>query len=188
MARQDKGIWIEGERELYLNMQRVMGSNISAARKSLRKAGMLIVKDAVQNLRNGGHWATGQLAKSGKVQKVEGDEDAVDVGFFSNEGTGGYAAYVEYGRKAGKMPPVHMLEQWLKKKTSTRPKVKNAFASAARFVNKSAEAYRRSIAWAIARSIAKHGTNPHPFFAPAVDKNKDAIAQAIQEAIQEDNR
>jgi hypothetical protein len=128
------------------------------------------------------------LRASGKVQKVQGDEDAIDAGFFSNKTTGGYAYWVEYGRRAGKMPPMSMIEAWLQKKTSTRRNAKNAFASAAAFSRMMPEAYRRQLAWAIARSIAKSGTKPHPFFGPAVEKNKKAVVDAIADAINKETK
>ena len=41
----------------------------------------------------------------------------------------------------------------------------------------------RAIGWAMAVKIAKSGTSPHPFFAPAIDKNKSRLVQAIKDAI-----
>ena len=50
MSKRDV-IWVDGERELFLNMQRVMGSNLSAARKGIRAGALNIINDAKQNLR-----------------------------------------------------------------------------------------------------------------------------------------
>lgn len=161
-------IRVEGERELQMKMQRVMTAHISAARQSLAEAGMRIVNDAKDNLRQNKSVATGQLRASGRAQAVDGDPDAVDVGFFSDNTQGGYAAYVEYGRRSGKMPPVDYLIQWVRKKL--------------RLPEKEA----RARGWAMARSIARKGTQPHPFFTPAVEKNKKAVMDAIQEAIRKD--
>ena len=44
----------------------------------------------------------------------------------------------------------------------------------------------RSSAWALAKWIAKHGTRPHPFFAPAVEKNRADIESAISESVKEE--
>ena len=161
-------IRVEGERELQMKMQRFMTANLTSARQSLAEAGMLIVNDAKNNLRNNHSVVTGQLRASGRAQAVEGDPDAVDVGFFSEGTQGGYAAYVEYGRRSGKMPPVDYLIQWVRKKL--------------RLPDKEA----RARGWAMARSIARKGTQPHPFFTPAVEKNKKAVTDAIQEAIRKD--
>ena len=62
-----QGIWIEGEKELYANMQKSLFSLTEAGRKGLRQAGMNIIADAKQNLKNGGHIATGGLRASGRV-------------------------------------------------------------------------------------------------------------------------
>lgn len=168
MAKSGDIIWVEGEKELFLNMQKSLDGSLKAARQGLRKAGMQIIADSVQNLRNNGSWATGQLAQSGKVQAVEGDEDSIDVGFFGQGTQGGYAAFVEYGRKSGRMPPVDYIIQWVRKKLRLPPK----------------EA--KSAGWAMARKIAKQGTKPHPFFEPAVKKNENAIQQAIADAVKQE--
>lgn len=188
-----QGIWIEGEKELYANMQKSLFSLTEAGRKGLRQAGMNIIADAKQNLKNGGHIATGVLSASGRVQKVEGDPDSIDVGFFSKDSKGGYAYFVEYGRRAGKMPPVDTLMEWLRKKSSNR-RSKSALQSALVFANsgkrvrkvKTADDLLRSGAWGLAKMIAKKGTRPHPFFGPAVEKNKMDIERAISTAVKEE--
>jgi hypothetical protein len=159
----------------------MMQTNISSARQALRTAGIKIVNDAKENLRDNGSIAQGQLRKSGRVQAVDNDPDAIDAGFPVP-----YAYFVEYGRRSGKMPPLHNIIEWLKKKTSSAKGIKNAFASAAAFEGRDIERYRRSIAFLIARSIAKHGTKPHAYLSPAVEKNKKAAADAIKDAIAKD--
>lgn len=164
------GIWLEGERELYLNMQRVLGDNLKAARTAIRYAGLDIINDAKTNLRNNGSVVTGQLRASGRVQAVEGDEDAIDAGFFSENQ--GYAAFVEYGTKGGGKRKlgflIRIIKQWLYKKKSLIGKELN------------------DASFFIARKILRKGTRPHPFFAPAVEKNKKEIEKAIKEAIAND--
>ena len=49
MSKQDV-IWLEGERELYINLQRRMDTNTTAARKALRSVGLQIVNDAIANV------------------------------------------------------------------------------------------------------------------------------------------
>lgn len=170
MSKDRMELWLEGERELFANMQKKLGGLGAAGRKALQQGGMTIVNDAKVNLRNNGSVVTGLLRSSGKVQKVQGDEDAIDAGFFSQETTGGYAFFVEYGRRAGKMPPPDMLIEWCRKKLRLPEKIAKARG------------------WAMARKIAKQGTRPHPFFAPAVDKNKKAVVDAIAEAINKETK
>lgn len=164
----DKGIWLDGEKELFVNMQRVMDSNIAAAREGLQAGALDIVNAAKENLRDNESVVTGQLRASGRVQAVQDDPDAVDAGFFSDGK--GYAYFVEYGRRAGKLPPVDNIIQWFRKK----------------FGMDSKEAQARG--WASARAIARKGTRPHPFFAPAVEKNGKAVLKAIKQAIANDIR
>lgn len=159
---------LEGERELYAKMERSVKTLGDAGRKALQAGGLQIVNDAKVNLRNNGSVVTGMLRASGKVQKVSGDPDAIDAGFFSQQTTGGYAMFVEYGRRAGRMPPPDMLIQWFKKKHRLPPKLAEARG------------------WALARKIAREGTKPHPFFRPAVEKNEEAVVNMIRDAIKKE--
>lgn len=137
----------------------------AAAMRGLQKAGLEIIADAQENLRTIGSVVTGLLRQSGRVQKV--DEFNLDVGFFDTENRqSGYAYFVEYGRRAGKMPPPDELAQWAYKKFQLHDR-------------KAA----RQAGWAMAIKIAAEGTEPHPFFAPAVEKNKSKIIDAIRGAI-----
>ena len=159
---------LEGDRELFIALDKKVKTLGREGRKALQKGGMLIVNDAKNNLKNNRSVVTGVLRSSGKVQKVEGDPDAVDAGFFSDKTTGGYAFFVEYGRRAGRMPPPDMLIQWCRKKLRLPEK------------------FARARGWAMAKIIAKKGTRPHPFFGPAVEKNKQAVVDAIAEAIKKE--
>ena len=135
------------------------------ASRGLGKACLYIIVDAITNLRRNGSWVTGLLAQSGKAQRV--DEDNIDVGFFDSKNQkSGYAYFVEYGRKAGRMPPPDELAQWAYKKFQLHDRK-----------------LARAAGWAMAVKIAKAGTRPHPFFVPAVEKNKSRIVRAIQDAI-----
>lgn len=179
-------ISVEGLEDLYLKLDVHVEKTNKASRAALRKGAMQIINDAKQNLRDGGNIASGNLRASGKVQKVEGNADAIDAGFFSKNTSGGYAYYVEYGRKAGGVPPISSIEAWLRKKTATAKNRKNAFDSASVFMRMNPGQYRQLIATRIAWSIAKNGTTAHPFFNPAVEKNKDAVTKAIEEAVKKE--
>jgi hypothetical protein len=164
-----------------------------AASYGLRCVGMEIIADAQQNLQENHSWVTGLLANSGRViyggkgydtgsavgrtsreasdsllaASEAGADIGLDAGFFDrSSGSEGYAAYVEYGRKAGKMPPPSALEEWVYKKLRVRDR-KEA----------------RSISWAMAVKISREGTRPHAFFVPAVRKYTDRIISILSEAI-----
>ena len=158
-------IYVEGLDELLRKMDSLPAEVQRKCFKAMQSASLDIIADAKGNLRANGSVVTGNLRASGKVQKV--DEKTLDVGFFSSDVENkGYARYVEYGRKPGKMPPPDILEAWAYKKF--------------RLSQKDA----RSAAWALARSIAKKGTKARPFFEPAVEsgwrKMIDKIAKIVK--------
>ena len=158
-------IYVEGLDELLRKMDRLPADVQRECFKAMQSASLDIIADAKGNLRANGSVVTGNLRASGKVQKV--DDKTLDVGFFSSDVKDkGYASYVEYGRKPGKMPPPDILEAWAYKKF--------------RLSHKDA----RSMAWAMARSIAKKGTKARPYFEPAVEsgwrKMIDKIAKIVK--------
>ena len=157
-------IYVEGLDELLRKMDRLPADVQRECLKAMQSASLDIIADAKGNLRVNKSVVTGNLRASGKVQKV--DDKTLDVGFFSSDSEKGYASYVEYGRKPGKMPPPDILEAWAYKKY--------------RLSHKEA----RSKAWAMARSIAKKGTKARPYFEPAVEsgwrKMIDKIAKIVK--------
>lgn len=143
-------IYVEGLDELLRKMDSLPADVQRECFKAMQTASLDIIADAKGNLRVNGSVVTGNLRASGKVQKV--DDKTLDVGFFSSDARDkGYASYVEYGRKPGKMPPPNILEAWAYKKF--------------RLSHKEA----RSMAWAVAHSISKKGTKARPYFEPAVE-------------------
>lgn len=156
---------VQGERELSMKLDKFAKESLLAAQKGLQTGAMKIINSAKETIRRDRIIATGQLRASGRVQKVEGKEDLIDAGFFSGGSNEGYAMFVEEGRRAGKMPPPDILAGWAQKKLQLSPK----------------EAKARG--WAIARMIAKHGTQAHPFFRPAVEEHQDEITKAIESAV-----
>ena len=156
---------LEGLGALHVNFDKVAARSLDAAMQGLSRAGLDIIAAAKENLRSNTSVVTGQLRASGRVQKVQDAPNTIDVGFFSNNTANGYAYFVEHGRRAGKVPPPSIIAQWLRKKH--------------RVPDKEAE----SRGFALARKIAKKGTQAHPFFEPAVNENKSKIEQAVSEAV-----
>lgn len=158
-------ISVEGLNELLRRFDNAGDKIRKAAMQGLQRASLQIIADAQMNLRDNGSVVTGLLRQSGKVQKV--DEDNLDVGFFDSQNRqSGYAFFVEYGRRAGRMPPPDELAQWAYKKFQLHDR-------------KAA----RAAGWAMAMKIAQEGTKPHPFFIPALEKNKSKIIGALRDAI-----
>lgn len=158
-------LYIEGLDEVLRNLKAKGDEVVQEASKGLQRGALNIVADAQDNLRRNSSIVTGLLRQSGKVQKI--DDLNIDAGFFDTQNRqSGYAYFVEYGRRAGRMPPPDELAQWAYKKFQLHDR-------------KAA----RAAGWAMAVKIAREGTKPHPFFAPAVDKNKSYILDAVRSAI-----
>ena len=144
-----------------------------AALEGLEAGAMNIIADAQKNLVHNRNNVTGLLMQSGHVTR-NGDE--VTAGFFDTTNKGsGYALYLEFGRRAGKMPPPDEMAAWAYKRFHLAD-----WKLAA------------SMGWAMAKEIAKKGTQPHPFFIPAVNKNtkggslggvRNSVTQAITKAL-----
>ena len=80
-----------------------------------------------------------------------------------------YAGSIEYGRDpAEEMPPVDAIERWVKRKGIAKGKD------------------ARSTAFAIARSIQKNGTRPHPFLRPAKNEANVRKNEIIQKAVKKE--
>lgn len=178
---------LEGQRELFVNLEKNERATTRAAMEGLKNAGLNIIADAKDNLKGNHSVVTGKLRASGKVQRAEDDKQGLDVGFFSKDSQGGYAFFVEYGRRAtktrvaGNPTLFQAIKQWLKKKGATAKG--SALRSAAVFEGKKVDAMLNALAAMIAKSIHKRGTQPHPFFKPAVDKNEQAVADAIAQEV-----
>jgi HK97 gp10 family phage protein len=158
-------VHIEGVEKVNARLAALGPEVLRAADRGLRAAGMNIIADAKENLRANHTNATGRLSQSGRVQKAADGGSGYDVGFMSDKA---YAGAVEYGRRAGRMPPPDELGEWAYKKLRIRDRK-----------------LARAAGWGLAKHIAKHGTQPHPFFKPAVDKNQPRIAAAVRDAVQQ---
>jgi HK97 gp10 family phage protein len=158
-------VHIEGIDKVNARLAALGPEVLRAADRGLKAAGMNIIADAKENLRANHTNATGRLSQSGRVQKAADGGSGYDVGFMSDKA---YAGAVEYGRRAGRMPPPDELGEWAYKKLRIRDRK-----------------LARAAGWGLAKHIAKHGTQPHPFFKPAVDKNQPRIAAAVRDAVQQ---
>lgn len=154
--------------ENFPELKKAFGKHTAEVRRvcdeALSKGAMSIISEAQHNLRMNGTNTTGLLSNSGRAEKM-GSCD-YQAGFFSEEQGRGYAEYVENGRKAGKMPPQKILTAWVRKKLRI-PKEKQA----------------ASVAFLIARKIAKKGTKAQPFFGPAVASQQKVIYNEIKTAL-----
>lgn len=142
------------------------------ANRGLYNVALLILADAkmlLKEIKN----TTGGLRNSGIIDRQK--DETVDVVFKSN-----YASAVEFGRRAGRMPPVDIIKEWVRKKglADTYTASGNRRKRGADF-----EASIKGIAFLIARKIARVGTKPRPFLFPALRKNEDKVIAELKKAI-----
>lgn len=82
-----------------------------------------------------------------------------------------YWYYFEHGRKAGKMPPTKPIRKWLEKKGISQAKaneiLKLSLKTKIKFSKK-----LDMMSFAIAKSIAKKGTKPHPFIDRVINEER----------------
>ena len=163
MADRNGYIDVEGLDRVLKSLEKADKATVEAAMVGMEEVGMEIIEDAKDNLRENGSIITGLLRAAGRTIR-KGIE--LTVGFFDTTNrNSGYALYVEYGRRAGKMPPPDELAAWAYKKFHLQDwPVAN------------------SMGWALARRIAAQGTEPHPFFNPAVKKHERGFEKAIRNA------
>lgn len=148
-------------RKFKLNKRQFEDRVLFKAAQGLKESAARIVAVAKETLKNNGSVATGMLRNSGSVRpQIDG---TVDAGFYAE-----YAQWVEYGRKAGGMPPVKMIQEWIRKKHIT-----------------GSEKEIESMAWAVAKSIAANGTKAKPFLTPSYEENKAKVDEIMQKAINE---
>ena len=86
-----------------------------------------------------------------------------------------YYKYVEEGRRAGKRPPIESIYEWIQNKKSVQT-----------LISKSTDKQKatRSLAYVIARKIAKHGTKAQPFIRQNVnEKSLQVLSDRIGEYI-----
>jgi hypothetical protein len=93
----------------------------------------------------------------------------------SNDEAGKYADVIELGRRPGaKMPPVSVIEKWLKLKPI---KLRNRQGE---FI-KSTESAIKSAAYAIAQSIGKNGIQGINYYGEAIDDTWDEYKDKLME-------
>ena len=90
-----------------------------------------------------------------------------------------YWKYIEYGRRPGKMPPLDVIEKWIKvKQILPRPLTLKS--------GKSVVPTIPQLSFLIARKIGRDGIRPRPFFKQNFEAAKREYLAKIEEAIIQD--
>ena len=90
-----------------------------------------------------------------------------------------YWKYIEYGRRPGKMPPLDVIEKWIKvKQILPRPLTLKS--------GKSVVPTIPQLSFLIARKIGRDGIRPRPFFKQSFEDAKREFLSKITDAVQQD--
>lgn len=141
--------------------------------ESVRYYSGLIVNRLVDGLQASEQSASGNLEESiGYVMRSKPSGYEVDIELAD------YYKYVDQGRKAGGMPPVSKLREWLR-----YPNVKDRLG-----LNQLPDSQLNGIAYLIARKIAKEGTKGNHFFTNVVDNSGiiDEMTEGLANAATQD--
>lgn len=171
---------ITGDKKLQSTLRTLGKQGPIVAMKGLKVTSLEILNNAKERLVQGGQRVTSKLFNSGKVVKSK-TEMAYEVVFGGVEGELMYAYYVEFGRRAGKMPPIDYITEWVVKKG-----LADTYNIKTRKVTKRGKEFdyrAMSIAFLIARSIAKKGTKAHPFLYPAFEEKKENLLKNISNEV-----
>lgn len=156
-------------------------------RKVLEQFGKELVDAYISNLDQRSIHASHKLADSVKYELVAGERTmAIDISLAE------YWKYVEYGRKAGKFPPLRSIEQWIKVK-GIQPMTRTQ-SSVMKWVRHKGRIHRhdgrvpsiKSLAYLIGRKIAEEGIQPRPILTTAIDDVYKRFAEAIDKAVTQD--
>lgn len=161
---QGGAIELEGVDELLKALAKCDREIVEEAMQGIEAGATDLIADAKENLRDNSSIVTGLLRKSGRVERKKDD---ITAGFFDTTNrNSGYALFVENGRRAGKFPPLDEMAAWAYKKFHLQD-----------------WKLARTAGFFIARKIAMEGSEPHPFFGPAVKKNQNKIVNAVRNAV-----
>lgn len=145
-------------------MQDIKWNNL---RNVLERYAEAWIKNAEANLMKNDSNASGALQRSMVLNDIVIDDKRMSVTIELED----YWYYVEHGRKAGKMPPIEPIVNWIESKP-VPPKVEGLTV--------------RQRAFAIARSIGENGTKPRPFFEKATKQTYSQFKEDIAEAVHMD--
>lgn len=141
----------------------------------LERFGQYFVERAKQNLLEDGSNASGTLTNSFTYDvELDNAHFAVTVSLED------YWYYVENGRKAGKMPPIDKIAEWIEVKHIV-PQVRNGIEGGVHKVPTV-----RQLAYLIARKIGNEGTTGTHFFSKAKEDTLSYFQASIENAIRED--
>lgn len=156
-------------------------------RDVLNRFGEELVRSYIEHLDQRSIHATHDLANSVHYTVVVDERCiAVDLSLLD------YWKYIEYGRRAGKFPPLSSIAEWIKVKgiqpmTNTQSSVKKWTQHRGRIRRNDGRIPSiKSLAYLIGRKIKEEGIQPRPILASAIDDTYRRFEAAITEAMAKD--
>ena len=146
-----------------------------AAMRGIKSSAVNVLADSQRNIKAHDSIATAQLINSGKT-KSSMPGQYVDVIYNVIQ-----AYYVEFGRKAGKFPPIDIIRQWVDKRG-----LSDIFSWKTRKRSRRGKAYENranAAAFLIARKISRSGTSAKPFLHPALRSNETKTLSLVKQEI-----
>lgn len=113
--------------------------------------------------------ASGKLVQSVKYE-LKYNETSYEVGLWLED----YWKYVEYGRKAGKFPPLSKIEEWIR----VKPVIPRPYDGKL--------PTEKQLAYLIGRKIANEGIEGKNVLKRTEDEVRDEMLMSIKQAIMED--
>ena len=147
-------IQIQGLDEVNKGLDRMSEAVIDELQEAIRKSGEMFKQKARRIAGSPPIVFRGELARS--IQNRVGKLRAEIRAFGSAEV---YSDVIEYGRRPGKMPPVHRLEHWARIKLG-----------------------QEGLGFVIARKIARKGTKAQPYIRPAFEDGLNDVQHFLNEA------
>jgi len=157
--------------------------HLKKAENALFKAGIIMSDTSKEILQTNKKYVTREVYK-GIYQNLTIQPGKMILTFGNNARSKSgfpYAAAVETGRKAGKMPPVKDIRDWLIERNRTHGEIlgiqkgfsnkKSAKISELKRIN--------TIAFLIARKIGRTGTKPFPFMTPGYNAGLKKFLELI---------
>jgi len=139
-------------------------------------------QEVIENMRNNLR-KNNALASKNLYQQIEAMPTFTPQGINLKINMLEYWQFVENGRRAGKMPPVSALIEYVQNKRELQSKISNA---------RDKIAATKSLAYVIARKIGQKGTKAQPFVQPAISQQtlqtlSDRLGQYLADSITAQN-
>lgn len=141
-------------------------------RAVLEQYAKYIVERYRENLTRGKRNASSKLADTVKAE-VKVEETVISIELTLQD----YWYYVDHGRKAGKMPPIGKIEEWVK----VKPVTPRPFGKSGKRIPTP-----RQLAFLIARKIGREGTKGTHDLRNAADYTYEAFKARLERALAED--